>query len=35
VETKINSKAIAEFKNSVLGLPFGDKRESKIPDIIF
>jgi hypothetical protein len=34
IETIINSRAIAEFKNVVLGLPYGGKREAFIPEIM-
>lgn len=35
IETNINSKAVVQFKNKILGLPFGDKRDARISDIIF
>lgn len=34
VDTTIKSKAIVEFKNKILGLPIGPKRNIKIPDSI-
>jgi len=34
IETKINSKAIIQFKNELLGLPIGDKKNAQIPSII-
>ncbi len=35
IETRINSKIIANFKNKILGLPFGTKKYAEIPKIIF
>lgn len=34
IETKINSKAVIQFKHKILGLPLGSKKNAKIPEVI-